>query len=57
MIRAVMTAATRARKSERLHILVDAKFKRFLRADAKRAGLSIADASGAIRSGGRALLR
>jgi hypothetical protein len=36
------TAATRSRKSERLHILVDPRFKRFLQAEAKRAGLSVA---------------
>jgi hypothetical protein len=36
------TAATRSRKSEHLHILVDARFKRFLQAEAKRAGLSVA---------------
>ena len=33
---------SRPHKTERLHILVDPKFKRFLQAEAKRTGLSVA---------------
>jgi hypothetical protein len=31
------------KKSERLHVLVDPKFKRYLNAEAKRTGLSVAE--------------